>query len=264
MHAEQDERDERHCRQGGQGERQVRERLDDQASPHDVAQREASFKPAIQARADQPARRGCRDEQPESDLVHPQSIPHIEHEHRPGRSEGDVEREDRQGKGSHRRMGHEPADPLGHLGSQAGPRPDFAFRARDDPRDEECTEGEGRRVRRERKGHARCEQERTDRRGHELVGQQESALESRIGDPEVVAGNEARKQRARGGIGEGLGRAEDEERCKHHANVHGAADDRRDQCDQDDRPTQVRDDHEPPAVDAVRDDTAEHPEQEDG
>ena len=85
-------------------------------------------------------------------------------------------------------------------------------RARDDPRHEERAKGEAGGIRGERQRHPDREEERPDRRRHELVGEQEGALQAGVGDAEVVAGDESRQQRAAGGVGEGLRGAEDEQR----------------------------------------------------
>ena len=152
-------------------------------------------------------------QEPEPDGAHAESLAGVEHEHRPGGAERDVEREDRQRQGPHRRMREEPADPLGHLGPQARPlarRSSVVLVTTRDTSTAPSTKqtafvANGMR-------HAGREQERADRRRNELVGQQERALHPGVGDAQVLARDEARQERAAGRVGERLGRAEDEQR----------------------------------------------------
>ena len=108
----------------------------------------------------------------------------------------------------------EPADALDHVRSQAATRSRRSVaRGCVTTREiEERAEREAGGVRRERQRHADREQERADRRRHQLVREQERALHPGVGDAEVLAGHEARHQRAAGRVGERLGRPEDEQR----------------------------------------------------
>ena len=112
-------------------------------------------------------------------------------------------------------------------------------------------EDEADRVRRERDRRAGGEQERADRRGDELVRQQEGALLPRVRDAEVLAGDHARQERAAGRVGEGLGRAEDEQRDEDDADADGPADDRGDEDDQRGGPPKVGHDDHPATVQAI-------------
>src|SRR5437762_2508991 len=96
-------------------------RLDEQPHPHDVAQAEPPFEPVVGDGSDDPADGHGGREKAESDGVHAEALPCVEDEHRPGGPEGDIEREDREGERPHRRMRNEPADPLDHVGPDAGP-----------------------------------------------------------------------------------------------------------------------------------------------
>ena len=85
----------------------------------------------------------------------------------------------------------------------------------------------------------------------------------RVGDAEVLASHHARQERAAGRVGEGLGRAEDEQRDQDDGDADGPAHDRGDEDDQHDGPTEVDDDDHAPPVEAVRGGAAEDAEQQD-
>ncbi len=166
---------------------------------------------------------------PELDRVHPEPLTGVQHEHRPGRAERDVEGHDRERERPHRRMGDEPSDALDHLGDEVALARPLASGIGDVDRDachEPSTERETRRVRRERQRHPDAEQERADRWSEKLVGQQERARQPRVRDPEVRAGDDLRRQAVTRDVGERLGRAEDEERDQDDRDIHGAGGDR--------------------------------------
>ena len=82
----------------GEREREVRERLDDQPGPHDVAEADALLEPPVGHHADEAADGHRGREQPEADVAHAEPLGGVEHEHRPGGAEGHVEADDRQGQ----------------------------------------------------------------------------------------------------------------------------------------------------------------------
>ena len=94
---------------------EVRERLDDQADAHDVAEAHPSGDPPVRDRPDEaPGRRDGRD-QPEADVSQPEALAGVEDQHRPGCPEGDVEDEDRQHQRSDGGVVPHPAEALGDL-----------------------------------------------------------------------------------------------------------------------------------------------------
>ncbi len=148
-------------------------------------------------------------------------------------------------------MGHEPADPLGHVGPEAAPRPPLGPYARGDSRDEHRAQREGGRIRRERQRHAGREQECADRRCDQLVGEQEGALHPRVGDAQVLARYQTGEQGAACRVGERLRRAQEEQHEEDQRDVDGAADDRRDEREQYDGARKVHDDDHPPSIETV-------------
>ena len=199
---------------------------------------------------------------PKPDLVHPESLSGVQDQHRPGRPVRDVERQDGQGQGPHRRVRHEPADALDHLRAQAAPLPRSLPGPRHHPRHQHRAEGETCGVRREWQEHADGEQERADRRGQELVGEDERALHPGVRDAQVLAGDETRYQRAARGVREVLRRPEDEQDDQDDRDVDGTRDDHRHQSSQDDRATDVHHDDHPLAVEPVRQGPAEDAEEQ--
>ena len=237
--------------------------LDEQAHAHDVAEREPPLQPPVRHDPDHAADRDRRRQESEADVAHAESLAGVEHEDRPGGAERDVEREDRQRQGPHRRIPEEPADPFPHLGAQARPLAQLVRRARHDARHEDRPEHEADGVRRERDGRAGSEQERADRRRNELVGQQEGTLHPGIADAEVLARDHPRQERAAGGVGERLGRAEDEQRDEDDADGDRTADDRDDEDDQRGGPPEIGHDDHPPTIEAICRCAAEDTEQQD-
>ena len=59
---------------------------------------------------------------PKPTARHAEPVLRVQDEHGPRRAEGDVEQEDREGEGPHRRVGEEPAETLGHVRADACPR----------------------------------------------------------------------------------------------------------------------------------------------
>ena len=148
-------------------------------------------------------------------------------------------------------MREEPADPFPHLDAETRALPYLVPGAGDDARDEQSAERETDRVRRERQGHARGEQEGSDRRADELVRQQEAALHPGVGDAEVLAGHHPGQERAARRVREGLRRPKDEQRDQHDCDAHRTGDDRGDEDDECQGATEIdHDDHEAP-VEAV-------------
>ena len=99
---------------------------------HDVPERDVPFQPAVGRGAEQPADRRRRGDQPEAERAQAQPLPGVQHEHRPGRAEGDVEGEDGDGQRPDRGVRPQPApslaDVLAHPGRPA-PRPRAAARS---------------------------------------------------------------------------------------------------------------------------------------
>ncbi len=174
--------------------------------------------------------RGRQESEPHG--AHAEPLAGVEHEHGPGGPERDVEREDRQGERAHRRMREQPADPLGHLGPQARPLAQLGLvlvttrETRSAPSTKHTAFVAN--------GSAMPdgEQEGADRRGDQLVRQQEGALHPGVGEAEVLARHEARQERAARRVGERLRGAEDEQRDEHDGDADRPADDRRDEDDQ--------------------------------
>ncbi len=115
MQPEDEEDGHRHRRRGRERESEVRQRLDDQADAHDVAEAHPSGDPSVRDGPDQAP--DCRDgrDQPEADVSKPEALARVQDQHRPGRSERDVEDEDRQHQRSHRGVVPHPTEALGDL-----------------------------------------------------------------------------------------------------------------------------------------------------
>ena len=99
--------------------------------------------------------------------------------------------------------------------------------------------------------HADREQERPERRADELVDGHEAGHDPGVGDAEVGLVDQHRGERACGGVGEDLGRAERKHRDHHQRDVHPPGDDDDAQPGEDDRAERVHHDHDQASVEPV-------------
>ncbi len=99
------------------------ERLDQQPDAHDVGQAEAPLERAVGDGPDHATDRDRGGQQAEAHRAHAEPLAGVQDEHGPRRAVGDVEREDREREGPHRRVREQPADALGHLVAEAPPLP---------------------------------------------------------------------------------------------------------------------------------------------
>jgi hypothetical protein len=95
-----------------------------------------------------------------------------------------------------------------------------------------------------------------------LVRQQERTGQPGVGDPEVLARNDARHEAVAADVRKDLGRAEHEQRDQDDRDADGLADDRRGEDHEDRCPDQVDGSHDAPSVEPVGDGTGRDPEEE--
>ena len=147
-------------------------------------------------RADDAADRDRGRQQPEADLAHAEPLAGVQDEHRPGRAERHVEGEDREGERPHRRVARR-ASGCPRPSRRGGcARSRTLGRASLVTTRETSTAPSAKQAAFVANGSAMPdrEQERPDRRADELVRQQERALQPGVGEPEVLAVDEAREQ----------------------------------------------------------------------
>ena len=181
--------------------------LERQANAHDVAQRPALLKPAVDRDRHQAAGGSGGGQQAVPDLAHVQVVQRVEDHHRPRGAPGDVEGEDGQRQGPHRRVAEQPAQAMADIGPDpAAGRRGGADRAGADLPDHQDRRDHDHRLPEEGPGASERKQKRPERRADQLLTDHEAPCTRELARPRSSScSTSIGSKRAGGGVGEGVG-----------------------------------------------------------